>query len=430
MVIRRQDDIPLAQTSVKGSSIRFGKKKGTNTYILFLSQIVTFVLFLVNIMNYRKFGKLDWKVSALGFGAMRLPVIGGDSKNIDQTEAIKMIRHSIDNGVNYVDTAYPYHDGESEKLVGKALKDGYREKIRLATKMPTWLVKEYSDFDKYLNEQLERLDTTHIDYYLLHALNAKIWPVIKDLEVLKWAERAIADGKIKYLGFSFHDEYEAFEQILEDSEHFTFCQIQLNYMDIEYQAGLKGLKLAAEKGLAVIIMEPIKGGKLAVTPPKDVQDVWERSEVKRTPADWALQWVWNLPEVSVVLSGMSEMRHVSENLVSASNSGPGTLNESELALIEEVKTVYLNLGFIGCTACRYCMPCPNGVAIPDILGFYNEYSMSGEDKAVITKYWEKITTESHSSNCVSCGVCESKCPQHLPIMKFMGETQYLFKKSE
>ena len=381
-------------------------------------------------MHYRKFGKLDWDVSALGFGAMRLPIICGDTKNIDQPEAIKMIRHSIDNGVNYVDTAYPYHGGESEKVVGKALKDGYREKVRLATKMPSWLVEKYEDFDKYLNEQLEKLDTTHIDYYLLHGLNTKRWPLLKELGVFEWAEKVKEDGRIKYLGFSFHDEYPVFEQILEDAEHFTFCQIQLNYMDTEYQAGIKGLKLAAEKGLAVVIMEPIKGGKLGVTPPQDVIDVWAKSEVRRTPADWALQWVWNLPEVSVVLSGMSEMRHVEENLVSASNSGPGTLKAYELALVEEAKNAYLNLGFVGCTACNYCMPCPSGVAIPEILGLYNEYYQSGQSDEIKTKYWEQITPETHSSNCISCAACEAQCPQNLPIIKFMGETARMFRQPE
>ena len=381
-------------------------------------------------MHYRKFGKLDWDVSALGFGAMRLPIIGGDTKNIDQPEAIKMIRHSIDNGVNYVDTAYPYHGGESEKVVGKALKDGYREKVRLATKMPSWLVEKYEDFDKYLNEQLEKLDTTHIDYYLLHGLNTKRWPLLKELGIFEWAEKAKEDGRIKYLGFSFHDEYPVFEQILEDAEHFTFCQIQLNYMDTEYQAGIKGLKLAVEKGLAVVIMEPIKGGKLGVTPPQDVIDVWAKSEVRRTPADWALQWVWNLPEVSVVLSGMSVMRHVEENLESASNSGPGTLKAYELALVEEAKNAYLNLGFVGCTACNYCMPCPSGVAIPEILGLYNEYYQSGQSDEIKTKYWEQITPETHSSNCISCAACEAQCPQNLPIIKFMGETARMFRQPE
>ena len=379
-------------------------------------------------MKYRKFGKLDWKVSSLGFGAMRLPIIGGDSSNIEEPHAIKMIRYAIDHGVNYVDTAYPYHQGQSEYLVGKALKDGYREKVRLATKMPSWLVEKYEDFDKYLNEQLEKLDTSHIDYYLLHGLNKGRWPKLKELGVFEWAEKVKADGRIKYLGFSFHDDYELFEKILEDAEHFTFCQIQLNYMDTAYQAGVKGLKLAASKGLAVVIMEPIKGGKLAVTPPKDVQAIWDKAEKKRTPAEWALQWVWKHPEVSVVLSGMSEMRHVEENVEYAGRSGHGTLSEADISLIEEAKQAYLNLGFVGCTACRYCMPCPQGVAIPEILGLYNEYYMSGQNTEIKEKYWETITPETHSSNCISCGVCEEQCPQELPIRKFMGETARMFPK--
>jgi predicted aldo/keto reductase-like oxidoreductase len=381
-------------------------------------------------LKYRKFGKLDWNASVLGFGALRMPIIGADSKNIIEPESIKMIRHAIDHGVNYVDTAYSYHGGESERLVGKALKDGYREKVRLATKMPTWLVKEYEDFDKYLDEQLEKLDTRYIDYYLLHALNKKRWPFLKDIGVFKWAEKAKADGRIRYLGFSFHDDYPLFEQILEDSEHFTLCLIQLNYMDTEYQAGVKGLRLAAEKGLAVVIMEPIKGGKLAVTPPMDVERVWVKSRVKRTPADWALQWVWNHPEVSVVLSGMSNMTHVEENLLSATNSGPNALSEHELDIIEEAKQAYLDLGFIGCTACRYCMPCPSGVDIPEILDLFNEYFISGQNQEVKTKYWEKVTPETHSTNCTRCGVCEEQCPQNLPILRFMVETSRLFRKPE
>ena len=381
-------------------------------------------------MKYRKFGQLDWDVSALGFGAMRLPIEGGDTSKIEEPLAIKMIRYAIDHGVNYVDTAYPYHNGESEKLVGKALKNGYREKVRLATKMPTWLVEKYEDFDKYLNEQLEKLQTDHLDYYLLHGLNKNRWPKIKDIGVFYWAKKAKADGRIRYLGFSFHDDYELFEKILEDSEHFTFCQIQLNYMDSEYQAGVKGLKLAASKGLAVVIMEPIKGGKLAVTPPKAVQDVWDRAEKKRKPAEWALQWVWSHPEVSVVLSGMSEMKHVEENVEYAGRSSPFVISEKDLALIEEAKQAYLSLGFVGCTGCRYCMPCPSGVAIPDILGLYNEYYMSGQNNSVKQKYWKKITRKTHSSNCVSCGECESKCPQELPIRKFMRETAQMFKSVE
>lgn len=381
-------------------------------------------------MKYRQFGELDWKVSSLGFGAMRLPTIGGEAKNIDEPEAIRMIRHAIDNGVNYVDTAYPYHGGNSEYVVGKALKDGYREKIRLATKMPAWLVESYEDFDKYLDEQLAKLDTSHIDYYLIHGLNKDRWPKMKELGVFEWAEKVKEEGKIKYLGFSFHDEFEVFEQILEDAEHFTFCQIQLNYMDIDYQAGLKGLKLAASKGLAVVIMEPIKGGKLGVTPHEDIQEIWSKSEVPRKPAEWALQWVWSRPEVSVVLSGMSEFWHVEENLEYASNSGPGTLTDYELALYDEVYEVYKSFGYIGCTECQYCVPCPSGVAIPEILVLYNEYSTSTDQDKVKEKYWENITPESHSANCASCAECESKCPQQLPIRKFMREATRMFPQPQ
>jgi len=380
-------------------------------------------------MKYRKFGKLDWKTSALGFGAMRLPTIGGDPSKIDEPHAIKMIRHAIDHGVNYVDTAYPYHGGESEKLVGKALKDGYRQKVKLATKMPTWLVNQHSDFDKYLDEQLEKLQTDRIDYYLLHGLRKERWPILKQLDVFTWAEEKIKEGKIGHLGFSFHDDLTLFKEIV-DTYSWTFCQIQLNYMDTEYQAGLEGLRYAAAKGLAVVVMEPIKGGKLAVTPPKDVQEVWAKSEKKRTPAEWALQWVWNLPEVSVVLSGMSEMRHVEENLEYADRSGVNSLTKYELALYDEARKAYNSLGFVGCTACRYCMPCPQGVDIPTILGQYNEYYMSGQSDEVKNRYWQLVTPETHSSNCVSCAKCEEQCPQQLPIRKLMGETRRMFPQKE
>jgi predicted aldo/keto reductase-like oxidoreductase len=297
--------------------------------------------------------------------------------------------------------------------------------------MPSWNINNYEDFDKYLNEQLNKLKTDYIDFYLLHALSKNYWPKLKDLGVFEWAEKAKKDGRIKYLGFSFHDDYEVFEKILEDANKFTFCQIQLNYMDTEYQAGIKGLKLAAEKGLAVVIMEPIKGGKLAVTPPKTVQEVWDKSKTNRSPAEWALQWVWNHPEVSVVLSGMSEMKHVNDNIEFADRSGPETLSQNELSLIEEVKQAYLNLGFVGCTACRYCMPCPHGVDIPTILGLYNEYYMRGQIEEIKKKYWEQITDETHSTNCIACGICEEQCPQTLPIRKFMFETRaYIFRKPE
>jgi predicted aldo/keto reductase-like oxidoreductase len=380
-------------------------------------------------MKYREFGKLDWKVSALGFGAMRLPVIDRDTSKIDTKPAIKMIRYAIDNGVNYIDSAYGYHRGMSEILVGKALQEGYRKRVRIATKMPVWLVEKREDLDKYFNTQLERLQTDNIDFYLLHAMSEKSWKKVKKFNILEWADEKLDEGKIKHLGFSFHDDLSLFKEIV-DAYNWSFCQIQLNYMDTEYQAGLEGLRYAADKGLAVVVMEPIKGGKLAVTSPKEVQEIWDSSEIPRSPAEWALQWVWNLPEVSVVLSGMSEMRHVEENVIYADRSGPGTLKVNELALFEKVQEAYKRLGFVGCTACGYCIPCSEGVDIPTILGYFNEYYMSGESQKVKEDYWQNISPETHSSNCIACGNCEELCPQKLPIRKFMNETTSLFRNPQ
>jgi predicted aldo/keto reductase-like oxidoreductase len=380
-------------------------------------------------MKYRKFGEIDWNASALGFGAMRLPIIGNDTSMINESLAINMIRYAIDQGVNYLDTAYVYHSGKSEVIVGKALKDGYREKVKIATKMPVRLVEKQENLDDYFNTHLDRLQTDHIDFYLLHGMRESTWSKVKHFDILRWAEQKLEDGTIKFLGFSFHDKISLFKEIV-DAYDWTFCQIQLNYMDTEYQAGLGGLRYAADKGLAVVVMEPIKGGKLAVTPPKEVQEIWDKAEAKRTPAEWALQWVWNLPEVSVVLSGMSEMWHVEENVKFADRSGSGILNKVELALYEEVKDAYNRLGFVGCTACQYCIPCPEGVDIPGILGQFNEYYMSGGSEEVKTNYWKKISPESHASNCIACGECEDKCPQHLPVRKFMNEAKWLFPKQE
>jgi predicted aldo/keto reductase-like oxidoreductase len=376
-------------------------------------------------MRYRKFGKLDWDASALGFGAMRLPIIGRDASKIDETHATKMIRYAIDKGVNYLDTAYVYHRGFSEVIVGKALMDGYREKIRLATKLPVRLVTKEEDLDEFFNTHLARLRTDYIDFYLLHGLRESRWSQVKEFGIIDWAKEKLSEGKINYLGFSFHDNLELFKEIV-DSTNWTFCQIQLNYMDTEYQAGLAGLKYAAEKGLAVVVMEPIKGGKLAVSPPPEVQEIWDRAKTKRTPAEWALQWVWNQPEVSLALSGMSEMKHVEENVTYANRSGSGILSKEELELYEEVKDAYNRLGFVGCTACQYCMPCPESVDIPTILGYYNEYHLSGRSETIKTKYAKNVDPRNHASNCIACGECEVKCPQNLPIRKFMNESARIF----
>ena len=382
-------------------------------------------------MKYRKFGKLDWEPSALGFGAMRLPILDYDSSRIDEPLAIEMIRHAIDHGVNYVDSAYGYHGGNSEKLVGKALKDGYRERVKLATKMPTWLTQKWEDFDRFLDEQLGKLQTDRIDFYLLHGLSNRRWPNLKELGVTEWAEGAIADGRIGHIGFSFHDEFEVLKEIVDYYDGWEFCQIQYNYMDTESSGrgpGTKGLKYAASKGLAVIVMEPIQGGRLAITPPPEVQAIWDEAKTKRTPAEWALQWVWNHPEVSLVLSGMSTMRHVVENIESAGRSGPGTLTDHELELFERVKEKYREQGTIGCTDCRYCLPCPEGVAIPDIFTILNENYLRNREETR-EKYLEGIAPENRASKCEQCGTCEELCPQQLPIRNLLRGAVRTYERS-
>ena len=366
-------------------------------------------------MKYRRFGQLDWKGSALGFGCMRLPTENGNEE-IAEAEATEMLRYAIDHGVNYVDTAYPYHGGNSEPFVGRALQDGYRDEVRLATKLPSWKIEEREDFDRYLNEQLERLQTGHIDFYLLHALKESSWHKLRDLNVFDWAERAIADGRIGHLGFSFHDDYEVFKEIV-DAYDWTFCQIQYNYMDIDNQAGTKGLKYAASQGLAVVIMEPLLGGKL-VDPPESVQEIWDQTQSTRSPADWALQWLWHQPEVSVVLSGMSTMDHVVENVASADRSKVGILTEEELSVIDQVREKYEELCPIPCTQCGYCMPCPNEVDIPRNFDVYNQLAMYDDDEWAEWAY-NDIPEESRANACVACLECEDKCPQSIPISDWM-----------
>ena len=354
-------------------------------------------------------------MSILGFGTMRLP-FKGDVKNIDEKQATGMLHHAIDHGVNYIDTAYGYHGGQNEGFVGRALGGGYRERVKLATKMPSWLVNDPADFDRFLSQQLERLQTEHIEFYLLHNLNREHWKKMKQFDAIGWGQRAIQAGKIGQLGFSFHDEFDVFKEIV-DAWDWPFCQIQYNYMDVRNQAGTKGLKYAASKGMAVVVMEPILGGKLAGPPPA-IQRVFKRAHSKRSAVDWALQWVWNQPEVTLVLSGMSSFQQVVENLQSADSAGIGALEEQELQLIREVRSRYRKLAPIPCTRCGYCMPCPNGVDIPQNLTLYNEGLMFGRPDLARRQYGF-VAEKARSTACTQCRECEPKCPQSIPISEWM-----------
>jgi predicted aldo/keto reductase-like oxidoreductase len=369
-------------------------------------------------MEYRKFGKLDWKVSALGFGCMRLPIIDGKMGNIDQQKTNEMIHKAIEAGVNYFDTAYVYHDQKSEAALGKALQGGYREKVRIATKLPIWLVNETADFDRMLNEQLERLQTKTIDFYLMHALNSDSWAKIKKLGLLKRAEAAKADGRIRCIGFSFHDNLATFKQIVDEYDAWDFCQIQYNYMDTDFQAGTEGLRYAASKGLSVVIMESLRGGKLALDLPA-TKPIWETASHKRTPADWALQWLWNQPEVAVALSGMSTLQQVEENIASANGSGIGSLNSDELTMIDKVRDVINSQSPIPCTKCEYCLPCPNGVNIPANFDIYNQVAMFNDIDSSRFHYKNWIADAEKAANCIQCDECLSKCPQQIAISTWM-----------
>jgi predicted aldo/keto reductase-like oxidoreductase len=371
-------------------------------------------------MLYRKMQKSGDELSVLGFGCMRLPQkkgSPGDGK-IDENRASKQIRMAIDMGVNYIDTAFTYHMGSCEPFLSRALSDGYREKVKLATKMPHWLVKEKKDMDSILTSQLNRLSTEQIDYYLIHALNGQSWPTLEAMGVGEFLKTAKASGKIANAGFSFHGDREAFTKIV-DSVDWDFCQIQYNILDEQNQAGTEGLKYASSKGLGVIIMEPLRGGLLARKPPSEVEKIWAEGEEQRAPSEWALRWIWNHPEVTVVLSGMNDEAHIQENIKVASDSYPNSLSEKELELIGRAANQYRALMKAGCTGCRYCMPCPNGVNIPTCFEAYNYSYMYGDKKWAKMWYFAFVGglagDPGRASQCEECGECEDACPQDLPI---------------
>lgn len=367
-------------------------------------------------MRYRSLGRLDLQVSALGFGCMRLPTLGS-SAEINEAEASRMLAYAIEHGVNYFDTAYGYHGQNSERFLGRFFKsNGYRDRVILATKLPCGEVHEHSDFDRLLNEQRAKLQTEHIDCYLLHGLRHERWEMVRALGVREWLHSAQADGRIGHLGFSFHDTIEAFKAIVDDFD-WDFCQIQYNFMNESYQAGAEGLRYAASKGLGVVVMEPLLGGRLA-DPPDPVRALWEQAPVKRTAAQWGLLWVWNHPEVSLALSGMSTLEQVQENVATAEHAAPHVLTADELALIAQVRACYESLCPAPCTACEYCMPCPNGVHIPRNFGNLNRGVMYNWLQGAREAY-SRLEEGQRASACIQCRECEPKCPQNILISEWM-----------
>jgi len=368
-------------------------------------------------MLYRTMKKNGDSLSILGFGAMRL---AQKDQKIDEARATRQIRDAIDQGVNYVDTAWPYHGGESELFLGRALSGGYREKIRLATKLPSWLIKAQGDMDRFLNAQLKKLNTSRIDYYLLHGLNRVLWDSLNSFHALEFLDKAKKDGRIVNAGFSFHGVSGDFQGIV-DAYDWEFCQIQYNYLDTETQAGKKGLEYAASKDLGVIVMEPLRGGTLGrPSPPPAVQKVWDTAQPKRSPVEWALRWVWNHPEVTSVLSGMNEESHIDENIAIARSAHPDSLTESELQLIEKAAQTYRKIMKVGCTGCGYCLPCPADVLIPTCFDTYNSMHMFNTTAEAPFMYVMRMGGSltgkpGYASQCVECGECLERCPQQIDI---------------
>ncbi len=367
-------------------------------------------------MKMRSFGKLGIQGSAFGLGCMRFPMKKVDGKDVvDEENAVKIIRTAIDGGVTYLDTAYVYLGQQSESVVGRALQDGYREKVTIATKLPTWMVEKEEDMQRFFDEELERLQTDHIDFYLVHSLNKERWPKIKALGVCRFLDRLKKEGKIRYACFSFHDDYEAFETILNDYD-WDMVQIQYNYMDVENQAGTKGLELAGKKGIPVVIMEGLLGGRLAVAP-DNVQALYDAFPVKRSPVEWAFRWLCNHPQVATVLSGVTTPDQVRDNLRIFDSVEPGCMSQEELDLIDRVRDAYNSRIKVGCTGCAYCMPCPQGVDIPGAFSAWNNASLYSGLKKGDAGYAKLAGAGNSPTNCVACGACEAACPQHINIIE-------------
>lgn len=372
-------------------------------------------------MQYKVFPKINEKVSLLGMGCMRFPL--NEDESVDEAQSIDMIRSAIDSGVNYVDTAYTYHQGDSEKIVGKALKDGYREKVLLADKMPIWLAKDKEDVKRIFDTQFQRLQVDCVDMYLVHNLSTPLWKRTKKLEALPFLEEMRAQGKIRYIGFSFHDTFDCFKEIV-DAYEWDFCQIQMNYMDQNFQAGVKGLEYAASKGLGVISMESLKGGRLVAAIPPSVQKIFDACPIKKSPAEWAFKWLANRPEITLMLSGMGRKSELEENIEILSKENVAELTAEEAALIDDVAAEYNRLIPYPCTSCQYCMPCPQKLEIYKIINYYNDWNVYEQNPNTAFEYNNWLVK--HGSDCIGCKACEEKCPQHLNISEAMQKAAGIF----
>jgi predicted aldo/keto reductase-like oxidoreductase len=370
-------------------------------------------------MQYRIDEKSGNRLSVLGFGLMRLPRGANAQIDVDKTE--QMVLEAVAKGVNYFDTAWVYEG--SEEAFGKVLSrnKGIREKIYIATKLPHARCNSYEEFDKYFNDHLTRLGVDYIDYYLIHNIpTLAAWQKACGFGIEKWIAEKKANGKIKQIGFSFHGKQNEFFDIIE-AYNWDFCQIQYNYMNEHYQAGREGLVKAHKKGLMTIVMEPLLGGKLAVGLPKKVAAFFKKEGGGLKPASWALRWLWNQKEVTLLLSGMNSMEQMTENIKTAESAQAGMMSEKERAIIKQAESIFTQSTKIPCTKCNYCMPCPHGVNIPGCFSGYNTSYANGFFTGV-SQYMKNINASDAEKNasakkCKKCGKCEKQCPQHIEIIK-------------
>ena len=365
-------------------------------------------------MKYRTMGKLGIQTSAFGLGCMRFNGAASGDSVIDEQKAISLIRKAIDGGVTYLDTAYVYLNKTSEIVLGKALRDGYREKVTIATKMPMEAVHDRASMEALLNEELGKLQTDHIDFYLMHGINKEKWEYFKSIGAPQFFDDMKKAGKIRFKCFSFHGPYSDYEYIINDWD-WDMVQIQYNFMDVNNQAGTKGLELAGSKGIPVVIMEGLLGGRLAKAP-ANVQALYDAYPVKRSPVEWAFRWLCDHPQVAVVLSGCNEPEQVDDNLRIFDTVEAGIMTEEERRFMDDVRAAYLSRTRIGCTGCRYCMPCPNGVDIPGVFSAWNNVSLYDMDPKANWGLQMIRKRDAGADKCVACGACEAACPQHLGII--------------
>lgn len=381
-------------------------------------------------MLYNTLGKSKLKVSRLGFGAMRLPTIGGND-NIDEIEATKMFKYGFDNGINLIDTAYPYHaadlegNGNSEAFIGKFFSEyDYRNEVMLSTKSPSWLIEKRSDFDHYLDLQLEKLQTDYIDIYLLHSLTETDWAKVQDLGVLDFLDDALSTGKVGHVGFSSHIEVDYLIEIIDEYPKWEVVLTQMNYLDEYYQSGVMGLDYLRQVNIGSMIMEPLRGGRLVENIPPSVQKLWDSAEVKRTPVQWALQYLFNRNDVDCVLSGMNNLKQVKENIKIASTED--IISEYDQEIIRQVAREYRTFLGNDCTRCGYCMPCPHGVDIINCFTEYNIAHMMNDPKASAMQYFTLIDDDARADSCIDCRECLSFCTQMLNIPEELEKVNEYF----